>query len=145
MLSIQGILTRKSKLPMNYKHLSQIERHQIARLMKAQHNITQIASLIGRLKATISCEPRRNAGSRGYRLKQASELAMEHSEQSRNACTLPPLVKEHASALPQLQWRPSRRPANNRSHKQLGFRTPAEVFHQSLSRVALRARIHLKK
>ena len=28
---------------------------------------------------------------------------------------------------------------NNRSRKRLGFRTPAEVFHQSLSRDALRA------
>ena len=28
---------------------------------------------------------------------------------------------------------------NNRPRKQLGFITPAEVFHQSLSRVALRA------
>ena len=27
----------------------------------------------------------------------------------------------------------------NRPRKRLGFRTPAEVFHQSLSRVALRA------
>ena len=28
---------------------------------------------------------------------------------------------------------------NNRPRKRLGFKTPAEVFHQSLSRVALRA------
>lgn len=28
---------------------------------------------------------------------------------------------------------------NNCPRKRLGFRTPAEVFHQSLSRVALRA------
>jgi len=28
---------------------------------------------------------------------------------------------------------------NNRPRKRLGFRTPAEVFHQWLSRVALRA------
>ena len=27
---------------------------------------------------------------------------------------------------------------NNRLRKRLGFRTPAEVFHQSLRRVALR-------
>jgi len=124
---------------MNCKYLSQIERYRIVSLMKAQHSITQIVSLIGRHKSMINCELRRNAGSRGYRLKQTSELAMGYSEQSRNACMLAPLVKEHASALPQLQWRPSRPPANNGSHKQLGFRTPAEVFHQSLSCVALRA------
>jgi len=28
---------------------------------------------------------------------------------------------------------------NNRPRKRLGFKTPAEVFHPSLSRVALRA------
>ena len=91
---------------MNYKHLSQIERYQIASLMKAQHSITQIASLIGRHKSTISRELRRNAGSRGYRPKQASELAIERSEQSRNACTIAPWVKEQASALLRLQWSP---------------------------------------
>ena len=91
---------------MNYKHLSQIERYQIASLMKAQHSITQIANLIGRHKSTISRELRRNAGSRGYRPKQASELAIERSEQSRNACTVAPWVKEQASALLRLQWSP---------------------------------------
>jgi IS30 family transposase len=30
---------------------------------------------------------------------------------------------------------------NNRPRKRLGFKTPAEVFHQSLKRVALRALI----
>jgi len=44
--------------------------------MKAQHSIMQIASLIGRHKSTISRELRRNTGSRGYRPKQASELAI---------------------------------------------------------------------
>ena len=29
MFSIQGFLTCQSKLPMNYKHLSQVERYQI--------------------------------------------------------------------------------------------------------------------
>ena len=91
---------------MNYKHLSQIERYQIASLMKAQHSITQIASLIGRHKSTISRELRRNAGSRGYRPKQASELAIERSEQSRNASTVAPWVKQQASALLRLQWSP---------------------------------------
>jgi IS30 family transposase len=91
---------------MNYKHRSQIERYQIASLMKAQHSITQIASLVGRDKSTISRELRRNDGSRGYRPKQASELAVECSEQSRNAYTVAPWVKEQASALWRLQWSP---------------------------------------
>ena len=36
MFSIQGFLTCQSKLPMNYKHLSQVERYQIYTLMKAE-------------------------------------------------------------------------------------------------------------
>ena len=91
---------------MNYKHLSQIERYQIHSPMKAQHNITQIARLLGRDKSTISRELRRNAGCRGYRAKQACELACKRSESSRNANTLAPWVKEQASALLRLQWSP---------------------------------------
>ena len=91
---------------MNYKHLSQIERYQIHSLMKAQHNITQIARLLGRDKSTISRELRRNAGRRGYKAKQACELACKRSQSSRNACTLAPWVKEQASALLRLQWSP---------------------------------------
>ena len=59
---------------MNYKHLSQIERYQIHSLMNAQHNITQIARLLGRDKSTISRELRRNAGCRGYKAKQIVNL-----------------------------------------------------------------------
>ena len=74
--------------------------------MKAQHNITQIARLLGRDKSTISRELRRNAGCRGYKAKQACELACKRSESSRNANTLAPWVKEQASALLRLQWSP---------------------------------------
>jgi IS30 family transposase len=92
---------------MNYKHLSQMERHQIHSLMKAQHNITQIARLLGRDKSTISRELRRNAGYRGYKAKQACELACKRSESSRNTSTLAPWVKkEQDSALLRLQWSP---------------------------------------
>ncbi len=59
---------------MNYKHLSQIERYQIYSLMKARHTVTVIAQLLGRNKSTISRELRRNAGFRGYRPKQATEV-----------------------------------------------------------------------
>lgn len=91
---------------MKYKHLSQIERYQIHSLMKAQHTITQIAELLGRHKSTISRELLRNAGFRGYRPKQACEMALKRSESSRNASTTAPWVKEQANVLLQLQWSP---------------------------------------
>jgi IS30 family transposase len=56
--------------------------------MKAQHNNTQIALLLGRDKPTIMRELRRNAECRGYKAKQAYELACKGSESSLNASTL---------------------------------------------------------
>jgi IS30 family transposase len=91
---------------LNYKHLSQIERYQIHSLMKAGHNITQIADLLSRSKSTISRELRRNTGSRGYRPKQACELSRLRAQGSRNAALVAPWVKEQATALLELQWSP---------------------------------------
>jgi IS30 family transposase len=91
---------------MNYKHLSQIERYQIYSLMKANQSITQIADQLGRHKSTISRELGRNEGCRGYRPKQACELALKRSQGSRNAREVEPWVKREADVLLGLQWSP---------------------------------------
>lgn len=91
---------------MNYKHLSQIERYQIYILMKANQTITQIADQLGRHKSTISRELGRNEGCRGYRPKQACELALARSQGSRNAREVEPWVKREADVLLGLQWSP---------------------------------------
>jgi len=75
---------------MIYKHLSQIERYQIQTLVKAQHNITQIAQLHGRDKSTISRELRRNAWCRGYRAKQAVSLRANGPNRAVTTARLPP-------------------------------------------------------
>ena len=106
MYSIQGFLTWQSKLLMKYKHLSQAERYQIYALMKAGHDQTQIAKLLDRHKSTISRELIRNTGSRGYRPKQACELSAERAQNSRNAPTVEPWVREEASSLVRMQWSP---------------------------------------
>jgi IS30 family transposase len=74
--------------------------------MKANHSITQISDQLGRHKSTISHELGRNEGSRGYRPKQASELALSRSQGSRNARELEPWVKRKADFLLGLQWSP---------------------------------------
>ena len=74
--------------------------------MKAGHNITQIADLLSRSKSTISRELRRNAGSRGYRPKQACELSRLRAQGSRNAALVAPWVKQQANVLLELQWSP---------------------------------------
>src|SRR5947208_2628980 len=60
---------------MSYTQLTREQRYQIYALKKANHSQTEIASIIGVHKSTISRELARNGGQRGYRPKQADELA----------------------------------------------------------------------
>ena len=122
MYSIQGFLTWQSKLLMKYKHLSQAERYQIYALMKAGHDQTQIAKLLDRHKSTISRELIRNTGSRGYRPKQACEFSAERAQNSRNAPTVEPWVREEACSLVRMQWSP----------EQIAARLP--ISHETLYR-----------
>ena len=60
---------------MNYTHLTQDERYQIAILLKAGHQQNDIARVMNRHPSTISRELSRNRGQRGYRPKQAHEFS----------------------------------------------------------------------
>lgn len=57
-----------------YTQLTSVQRYQIEALMKAQLTQTEIASLLGFHKSTISREIKRNTGKRGYRSRQAQQL-----------------------------------------------------------------------
>lgn len=57
-----------------YTQLTEHQRYQISVLMKAGHNQSETATLIGVHKSTISRELRRNRGLRGYRPRQAQML-----------------------------------------------------------------------
>ena len=59
-----------------YTQLTQEERYQIYILKKAQYSQTEIADLLERDKSTISRELRRNRGLKGYRPRQAHNLAL---------------------------------------------------------------------
>ena len=61
---------------MSYKQPTQEERYQIYILKKAEYSQTQIAELLERDKSTISRELRRNRGLKGYRPRQAHNLAL---------------------------------------------------------------------
>ena len=61
---------------MPYTHLTREERYQIYVLKKTGHTQLQIASLLKRSPSTISRELARNHGQRGYRPKQAHQLAV---------------------------------------------------------------------
>jgi IS30 family transposase len=59
-----------------YHQLTQEQRYQIYALKKMGHKQMEIAKCIGVHKSTISRELKRNHGQRGYRPKQAHNLAM---------------------------------------------------------------------
>ncbi len=67
---------------MRYTQLTHEERYQIAALLKAEHDQTEIAMILGRHKSTISREIRRNTGLRGYRPRQA-QLCAEQRKQDK--------------------------------------------------------------
>lgn len=60
----------------HYTQLTQEQRYQIYALMKAGLNQSEIAAIVGVHKSTVSRELRRNRGLKGYRPRQAHQLAM---------------------------------------------------------------------
>jgi len=66
----------------NYTQLTREQRYQIYALMKARVCQTEIATVVGVHKSTISREIRRNRGLRGYRPKQAQRLAETRREEA---------------------------------------------------------------
>ena len=73
----------------DYTQLTSEERYQIEALLKADHNQTEIASVLKRDKSTISREVGRNRGLRGYRPKQAQRLTDNRREAKRSGRGLP--------------------------------------------------------
>ncbi len=90
----------------NYRQLTQEQRYQIYALMKAGFNYTQIASEIGVHKSTVSREVRRNHGQRGYRPKQAQELAATRQEQ-RVRERIPAKTWQQVELLLRQEWGPA--------------------------------------
>jgi len=89
----------------SYTQLTREQRYQIYALMKAGHNQTRMAAIIGAHKSTVSRELSRNRGRRGYRPKQAQELAAarRHAAHSRR---IPPATWALIEALVLKQWSP---------------------------------------
>jgi IS30 family transposase len=67
---------------MNYKQLTQEERYQIYALNKAGMTQKEIADVLTRSPSSISRELKRNRGHKGYRPKQANELALHRRRSS---------------------------------------------------------------
>lgn len=89
---------------MTYTHLTQEERYQIYALHRQGKSQKFIAEELGCHPATISRELRRNRGQRGYRAKQAHQLALER--RPCNARRVDPRSWQYAQAKLTLRWSP---------------------------------------
>lgn len=74
-----------AKLKVTMTHLSQPERCLIEALKSIEWSNKRIASKLGYHPSTIGRELKRNRGQRGYRHKQAQQLADTRAQKSRNA------------------------------------------------------------
>lgn len=66
-----------------YTQLTQPQRYQICALLKMGHSRTEIASVVGVHKSTVSRELKRNHGQRGYRTQQAHALAVSRRKKAK--------------------------------------------------------------
>ena len=75
---------------MVYKQLSLTERHYIELQYKLGASMNKISKELNRSQSTISREISRNTGKRGYRHKQANELALSRHKEKDKAYKLTP-------------------------------------------------------
>lgn len=76
----------------HYRQLTQEQRYHISALLAAGNFQNKIADLLGVHKSTISRELRRNRGKRGYRGKQAHELAVSRRSEAEKRQTMTPEI-----------------------------------------------------
>ena len=71
-------------MPQTYTRLTEDERYQIYEGVTEKRSHREIATLINKHHSTVSKEVKRNKGLRGYRPKQAQEIAQQrHKNKSR--------------------------------------------------------------
>jgi len=88
-----------------YTQLTREQRYQIQALMKTGQNQTQMATVLGVHKATISRELRRNRGLRGYRPHQAHQRAQAR-QAAKPRTRLSPHVWQQVETLVRQAWSP---------------------------------------
>lgn len=90
---------------MSYAQLTQEERYQIYILKKVEYSQAEIAELLERDKSTISRELRRNRGLKGYRPKQAHQLALGR-RRGKAQSRIDPEIWRCVAALIRKAWSP---------------------------------------
>ena len=87
-----------------YKQLTREQRYQIYALMKMGHNQTEIAEVVSVHKSTVGRELQRNRGQRGYRPKQAHQLALSRRNKAKRR--IQPETWELIETKLRLDWSP---------------------------------------
>ena len=88
-----------------YTQLTEHQRYQIYALMKAGHDQTETATMIGVHKSTLSRELRRNRGLCGYRPKQAQQL-MQARRAASHPARIPARLWQRVEAWLREEWSP---------------------------------------
>ena len=110
-----------------YTQLTREERYQIYILRQVGYQQSEIAQILGRHKATISRELRRNRGLRGYRPKQAHRVALaRRADKSRSRFGA--LVWQQVEALIYQDWSPEQ--ICGRLEAEQGIRISYECIYQ---------------
>ena len=91
---------------MSYKHLSLEERHYLELEQKAGTSINKIAKKLCRHVSTLSRELKRNTGKRGYRNRQANELAQKRLKEKPKSIKLTVEVKIYIDEHLTKDWSP---------------------------------------
>jgi IS30 family transposase len=89
-----------------YTHLTQEERYHIQIMRKQKVSLGDIAKGMGRNKGTISRELKRNTGQRGYRYKQANEMAKQRHADKPKAIKLTDELQNYATTKLKQHWSP---------------------------------------
>lgn len=90
----------------HYSQLTQDLRYQISALLQAGNSKTAIADAICVHKSTISREIARNSGERGYRPKQANEIALEKRHNAEKHIAFTPALQAMVTEKIILDWSP---------------------------------------
>lgn len=91
---------------MGYKQLTQEQRYQIYGLLKAGSTQQNIAEEVGVHKSTVSREIKRNSGQRGYRAKQAQELAAQRKAEAPKRIKMTPELVAKIEEKIREEWSP---------------------------------------
>lgn len=115
---------------MDYHQLTQDERYQIYAYKQTGKLPIEIADILNRNKTTIYRELARNTGAKGYRPKQANEMASERHKLKTKATTITPAIISIVNKYIRLDWSPEQ--VAGRLYKESNILISHETIYQHI-------------